>query len=179
MRDWAEFFSRAGFGKEKEDILLQLLVNRTLCLNMEDRAVYDALVAEVLTGEELKQFIAYRDDVPIRHWVAEAGQSVRKDFGADLGSDARNTVERVVRAAPLNHDAIWHRASEAIDAKVLRAEDLPAIEREARHKFEQAMQSHGQTLTPSQRLALQRWFEERVLASNMRALRRGLHVAPP
>lgn len=174
VRDWTAFFAGENFSKEKEDVLVKLLVDRTLAISMNDRESFDELIAQVITAEELKRFVAFRDDVPIKHSVADATRRIEKELGAQLESSARIGAETVIRAAPLNHDLIWKNASELLEAGHLTVADLPKIEALARQKFEQSLQQNAGGLSETERAALRRWFETGPLAFNMRALNNGL-----
>lgn len=174
MREWAAFFASENFSKEKEDMLVKLLVDRTLVINMAERVAFDDLAAQLLTAEELQRFTAFRDDLPIKNSVAEATRRMEKELGAQLEPGIRSTAESVVRSAPLNHDSIWQSASDSLVAGRLTVADLAQIEALARQKFELSLQQNASGLTGEQRAALRRWFEQGPLAFNMRALNNGL-----
>lgn len=178
MRVWGPFFTREKFSREKEELLVKLLVERTLALDMRDRAGFDELIAEVLSLEELGRFTAFRDELPLKHAVTEATRLMERELGIRLETGALHNAESVVRAAPLNHDAIWRDASDALEAGRLTRADLPRLEALARERFELALQRHGANLSEVQRAALRRWFEQGPLAFNLRALANGLETRP-
>jgi len=174
MRDWAPFFLDGDLSLQQEELLVQLLVDWVIARDLKERGAVDALIAEILTDDQFKRMIAFRDDLPVKAAVKEATNIMAQNASIPLDATSRQQIEKIIRSAPLNHDPIWRNASESLEGGRLAHHDLPQIEALARQKFELSLQQNATGLSEVQRAALRRWFEQGPLAFNMRALRNAL-----
>lgn len=131
---------------------------------------YDRLAAELLTPQEYATFLSHRAELAMKDWVKAAATATGVG-GLTEGDVTRQAVEKIIRSAPLNGDAIWKDAdSHLTRGGQLSEADLAALAATATQHFESALATGAAQLSPEQLRLLRAWFQKAVVDSNLRGL---------
>jgi tripartite-type tricarboxylate transporter receptor subunit TctC len=166
-RNYASLFAQLKLSPAKQELLEKILVDRLLAPEFSERAEYDRLAASLLTPEEYAALVAHREEIPIKAAVKGAIAAAGLGPGPDSQAD-RQAVERIIRSAPLNGDAIWRDASRQVERSgPLTQTELAALAAAALQRFEMILAKEN--LSTEQQQRLRAWFRKTVVDSNVRA----------
>lgn len=176
-KDYAALFAKLHLPRAKEEALSMILVDRIFAPEISEMEGYDRLAAELLGPADYAEFAAYRDELPIKNEVEMALKVMAKDSRQEVPASVATAVEKVVRSAPRNGDAIWMDADSRIQqGGVLSESDIAALANTAMRKFEDVLSREAAALSEPERERLREWFAQNVVQFHVRAFR---NARPP
>ena len=167
----ALFYARLKLSPEKETLLEKIILDRRIEPFQADRAAYDRLAEQLLTPTEYAEYARDRDDMPTRSTVNQAVADLRKIADADTVQALTPVVDAVLRASPLNGDAVWQESRATAKQRTLTEVEIASVGALAMQRFDAQIARLGSSLTAEQQARLRQWFDLFVVQFNLRVLR--------
>ena len=168
----ASFYARLRLSPEKEALLEKIILDRFTEPFGADRAAYDRLAEQLLTPAEYAEYARDRDDMPTRSAIDQAVADLRKIADADTVQALTPVVDAVLRASPLNGDAIWLESRATAKQPALTETEIASVGALAMQRFNAQLARLGRSLTAEQQARLRQWFDRTVVQFHLRGLRR-------